>query len=133
MCVVPADNLAANLMGGFKEGSRANRGCRHCFATETEMKTIFRESSFVLRSLEDHLQKCARLGGATTQRDYQQLSVEYGINHTSLLNDLAYFNVCSGGMVQDVMHDVLEGTLTMYMVHWRFRVHYIGSHACYTS
>ena len=36
---VSADNLAANLLGGFKEGSTAYRGCRHYMATLSEMKT----------------------------------------------------------------------------------------------
>ena len=36
---VSADNLAANLLGGCKEGSTAYRGCRHCMATLSEMKT----------------------------------------------------------------------------------------------
>ncbi len=110
ICVVPADNLASNLMGGFKEGSRANRGCRHCLATELEMKTIFKEPSFKLRTMQDHLANCDALEASGTQREYQQLSTEFGVNHRSLLNDLSYFNVCSGGLIQDVMHDVLEGT-----------------------
>lgn len=37
--IVSADNLAANLLGGFKEGATANRGCRQCTATPTELKT----------------------------------------------------------------------------------------------
>ena len=35
----------------------------------------------------------------------------YGINRDSILNKLAYFHVCSGALLPDVMHDVLEGTL----------------------
>ena len=109
VCVVPADNLASNLLGGFKEGSVAHRGCRHCLATSSEMKTIFRETQLQLRTSEDHRTKCSELDDATTQRERQILSTEYGINHRSILNDLSYFDVCAGGLVQDVMHDVLEG------------------------
>ncbi len=75
------------------------------------MKAIFRESAFTLRT---HLEKCSRLDVTTTQREYQKLSTEYG---TSLLNELEYFNVCSGGIIQDVMHDVLEGTHCVMNVH----------------
>ena len=74
VCAVPADNLAANLMGGFKKGSRAKRGCRPCLATETEMKTIFRESAFTVRTLDDHIEKCSKLEGALTRREFQELS-----------------------------------------------------------
>ena len=31
--VVSADNLGGCSLGGFKEGSTAYRGCRHCLAT----------------------------------------------------------------------------------------------------
>jgi len=36
---------------------------------------------------------------------------EYGINHYSVLNTLSYFHVCNGGLVPDIMHDLLEGAL----------------------
>ena len=31
------------------------------------------------------------------------------------LNELQYFNVCSGALVPDIMHDVLEGALPLEM------------------
>lgn len=39
IAVITADNLAANLLGGFKEGSTAYRGCRQCTATLEDLKT----------------------------------------------------------------------------------------------
>ena len=33
------------------------------------------------------------------------------MNYRSKLLELEYFNACSGGLVADVMHDLLEGTL----------------------
>ena len=42
-------------------------------------------------------------------------SVEYGINRDSVLNELTYFHVCSGGLLPDIMHDVLEGSLQYEM------------------
>ena len=110
--MVPADNLASNVLGGFKEGSTAHRGCRHCLATPAELKSVFSESNLQLRTYADHLAKCLELEAATTMHDYQALSKEFGINRRSALSDLKFFNVCSGGMVQDVMHDVLEGECT---------------------
>ena len=38
-------------------------------------------------------------------------SKEYGINRDSALNELAYFNVCDGSLIPDIMHDILEGSL----------------------
>ena len=32
------DNLGSNALGGFKEGSTAKRGCRHCNATPTDFR-----------------------------------------------------------------------------------------------
>ena len=39
----------------------------------------------------------------------------YGINRDSLLNELTYFHVCSGGLIPDIMHDILEGALQYEM------------------
>lgn len=109
ICLVLADNLASNAIGGFKESSTAYRGCRQCLATPAEMKTVFSETASMLRSATDHSQKCTQLDSASTQLEHDQLSTEFGINHRSILDELLYFDVCSGALVQDVMHDVLEG------------------------
>ena len=37
--------------------------------------------------------------------------MEYGVNHRSILMDLEYFDLCSGALVQDAMHDLMEGVL----------------------
>ena len=71
------------------------------------MKTIFCE--VLLRTSIDHSTKCDQLEAAATKRDRDTLSTAFGINHRSILNELEYFDVCSGALVQDVTHDVLEG------------------------
>lgn len=109
VCLVPADNLASNALGGFKEGSTAYRGCRHCLATPPEIASVFRESQLCLRNSADHMAKCDQLDDAPTKQERSQLSTEFGINHRSILDELKYFSVCSGALIQDVMHDVLEG------------------------
>lgn len=109
--VMPADNLASNALGGFKEGSTAHCGCRQCFATPPEMKSIFNDTEFLARTSSDHSNKCDQLDSATTQEERNRLSTEFGINHRSILTELLYFDMCSGALVQDVMHDVLEGDL----------------------
>lgn len=40
-----------------------------------------------------------------------EYSNEYGINRESILDSLTYFCTCTGAMVPDVMHDILEGVL----------------------
>lgn len=117
ICLIPADNLASNALGGFKEGSTATHGCRHCLATPSEMKASFMESSFLLRTPCDHRRKCNQLDLAPTEEDRKKLSKEFGINSRSILNELQYFDVCSGALVQDVMHDVLEGKCMFIQVH----------------
>ena len=105
------DNLASNALGGFKEGSTANRGCLQCLATLDELRNIFYEHHLQLRTPADHEHKCTRLGSAESQREHDELSKEYGINHKSVLDELQHFSVCSGSLVPDVMHDVLEGRI----------------------
>lgn len=43
--------------------------------------------------------------------DRQLLSKNSGVNFNSILNNLKYFNVCSGGLLPDIFHDVLEGVM----------------------
>lgn len=67
----------------------------------------FTEEDFQLRNLSDHIDQCEALEGAEATRK----SVEFGINCKSILTTLHYFDICSGVLVPDVMHDVLEGVL----------------------
>ena len=39
------------------------------------------------------------------------LSREFGVTCPSSLLELEHFNLCSGALIPDVMHDILEGTL----------------------
>ena len=43
--------------------------------------------------------------------NYEENSKEFGVNYRSKLLELKYFDICGGGLVADVMHDLLEGTL----------------------
>ena len=107
--VVAADNLASNLLGGFKEGSTAHRRCRHCDATPSEIASVFNESDLQLRRPTNHIQRCQQIEAAPTKSERDRLSTEYGINRRTVLDDLQYFKVVSGALVQDIMHDILEG------------------------
>ncbi len=48
VALVSADNLGANLLGGFKEGSIAHRPCRQCLGTLEEIKELVRMEATVL-------------------------------------------------------------------------------------
>lgn len=64
-----------------------------------------------------HQQQCSELEGESGSEALKR----YGINHNSILNELSYFHVCSGALLPNVMHDVLEGAL-QYEVKLMLRV-----------
>ncbi len=72
-----------------------------CFVNFRSLQS--HESQCVLRTPDDHDRQCAKLEEDPTA------SREYGINSQSILNDLWFFHTCSGGLIPDIMHDVLEG------------------------
>ncbi len=45
--------------------------------------------------------------------DHRHFSTVYGVNRQALLSTLKYFSVCSGALIPDLMHDVLEGALPL--------------------
>ena len=104
-----ADTLAAHLLGGFKGSmSFAHRICRTCMITKEAAQTCFSEddSQCELRSPEKHEQQCQHLVGP----DRSARSVEYGINRTSILEEVPGFSVVNG-LPHDVMHDLFEGVV----------------------
>ena len=65
----------------------------------------FSEKDFTLCTLNHHLCLCDEIEvDSGTSR-------EYGVNRKSVLTKLQYFDICSGALVPDIMHDVLEGVL----------------------
>lgn len=67
-----------------------------------------------MRTKDIHLQQCMALENAE-RRD--ELSKEYGINRQSSLLDLRHFDMCSGGLIPDIMHYLLEGVLQHILKH----------------
>ena len=120
--IVPADNLASHYLGGCKSLSSALRKCRHCMATADMAKEVcafymglfccynslfqFTSESFQCRSRETHSNHCASLNGPLGSH----FATTYGVVRDSSLNSSRYFHVTEG-LVPDVMHDVLEGSL----------------------
>ena len=65
----------------------------------------FSEKDFTLCTLNHHLCLCDEIEvDSGTSR-------EYGVNRKSVLTKLQYFDIYSGALVPDIMHDVLEGVL----------------------
>ena len=70
----------------------------------------FIEKDFRLRTLDRHRQHCSLLEETHLRDHYSKLN---GVNERSILMDLQYFNVCSGSLITDVMHDLLEGKVNI--------------------
>ena len=60
-----------------------------------------------MRTLESHLHHCDLVEADATGH----CSTEYGVNCRSTLLDLNHMDMCSGVLLPDVMHDLLEGTI----------------------
>lgn len=69
------------------------------------MFLYFRECDFELRTTLKHKHHCDLLeNNAELSSHY---STTFGINSRSSLESLKYFSVAEGGMIPDVMHDIL--------------------------
>ena len=74
----------------------------------------FVESQFTLRSDEQHSNYCDLLEQDDLPTiDVQHYSLVYGVNRRALLDTLKYYNVASGSLIPDIMHDILEGALPL--------------------
>lgn len=61
----------------------------------------------MLRTLNEHEKQCDRL----ETEEYDKISKEFGINRRTIFMQLKYVDICSGILLPDIMHDVLEGSL----------------------
>lgn len=105
----PADNLASHAVGGFKLGfANGFRKCRYCLVSDDEMQDNLSDCKLKYRTAIEHDLQCSGL-----ETDLSEfIGKQYGLNYRSCLNDLQFFHVI-GGMVPDVMHDILEGCLPL--------------------
>ena len=110
LTAVIADNLAAHQIGGFKSGfSKGFRKCRTCLGTEDEIQNLFFDSDFIARDRKDH---DLQVESAKIPELNKHVSRLYGLKDKSILNELKHFHVI-GGLVPDVMHDLLEGVIPL--------------------
>lgn len=111
-----ADTQAAHKVGGFKGSAAfARRICRSCMATRHDIQSLFTEQLVDLRKPDKHEQQCQSLVGV----DRHEKSVEYGINQTSVLEEVPEFSVTTG-LSHDIMHDLFEG-----VVHYELKLFFI--------
>ena len=126
LLIVPADTLASNWLGKFKEGvSFALKNCRRCEVENTKMKNVFAERQVKLRSAETHLERCNDLD-QMSKKTKMYWSKLWGINGKSVLLTIDGFDMLSG-LVQDPMHVLLEGVMLHEMVQILYRFLYVQS------
>lgn len=65
------------------------------------------EDQCTLRTCDEHDEQCREVEADLTTSK----SKEYSINRRSALDDLSTFHMCTGALLPDIMHDVLEGGL----------------------
>ena len=69
------------------------------------------ESYFEIRSDAKHSEYCNLLErDDISSADQNHYSLVYGVNRRALLSTLSFFNVASGALLPDIMHDILGGS-----------------------
>jgi hypothetical protein len=110
------DSLAANFIGGFKEGfsPKVLRCCRACNCTRNEMIATSTLSMEKMRSAVEHsirVQEVTRNQPEMFRLFWSRL---YGVNQPSALRDVPGFSV-TDCILFDPMHDILEGLFPIQM------------------
>ena len=114
LVMAPCDTLAAQWLGGFKEGvGFAHRVCRTCDVDNNTRVTHFSYQSFRGRDHEEHIDRCAALD-SLSKNARRYWSKQCGSNRKSVLLDIKGFDsaVC---LVHDPMHVLLEGIVPYFL------------------
>lgn len=107
---VLADTLAAQQLGGFKEGvGKAHRPCRTCDVERDQLSTSFVSSGFPSRDEQEHQDRVQVLSEVSKEAQ-QYWSMKYGVNGPSVLRKIPHFNVTKC-ILHDPMHVLLEGVV----------------------
>lgn len=105
---VTADTLAAQAIGGFKEGvGSAKKPCRVCEISSDEIAIYHRENLVRLRDELEHRDRCDILANLSKQAQIYW-SKEYGVVKRTFLHDIPGFAI-TRCIVNDPMHVLLEG------------------------
>ncbi len=97
-----AEEAASEVISGFRQPV----WCPSLIELFFSCPVQFAERSFTLRDLDSHRVHCDKV-----EEDPRTYSREFGVNHRSDLMELQYFDICSGALLPDVMHDIFEGVL----------------------
>ncbi len=108
LATLSGDNLSAHMIGGFTMSFNSGRICRYCMASYGDIKHIFEEDRFVLRTSEVHQCHLARIQQIPDDK------VTYGVNGPLPFEELQYFDVTTA-LPPDIMHDLLEGVIPLVM------------------
>ena len=107
-----ADTLAAQVIGGFKEGvGFAKKPCRTCDVTTNELGGSLFASTFPERNRMEHEDRCTVLE-SVSKKSRVYWSKEYGINEKSFLVNVPGFDITKC-LLHDPMHVLLEGVVRM--------------------
>lgn len=111
LCVL-GDTLAAQLIGGFKEGvGLAENPCRTCEITHDEIGESLHGNQFPLRNLQEHVDRCDYLE-ELNKGGKKYWSRKYGVTYRSPLLQIPEFDVTKC-ILHDPMHILLEGVVKM--------------------
>ncbi|XP_064622528.1 uncharacterized protein LOC135484778 [Lineus longissimus] len=108
------DTPASNFIGGFKESvGSAHRPCRKCLIVSDQLTQIQFAEESEERSLASHNDQLSLINRPGIDKTLKQhFSKLYGINRTSVLAEVPFFDVTTC-LPQDAMHVILEGTLNL--------------------
>lgn len=84
----------------------SGRICHYCMATNTNMKEMFSETNFALRTAEVHQCHLNRI------QQFPDDRVTYGVNSPSPFEELPYFDVTTS-LPPNIMHDLLEEVIPL--------------------
>ena len=106
------DTLAAQMLGGFKEGvAFAEKPCRTCEIKHEDLGESLNEKQHPRRNLIEHTDRCNRLDELNkTLRRYW--SRKYGVTTRSILMQAPEFDV-TDAILHDPMHVLLEGVVKL--------------------
>ena len=100
------DNLTSHAVAGFNECFSHGRVCRYCMAEKSSLTKLHCESSCQLRTPEGHSYHIKAIESDKT------LSSVYGVKGVSCFSFVTDFSPVTF-FPPDVMHDVLEGLMTV--------------------
>ncbi len=114
LVMVPCDTLAAQWLGGFKEGvAFAVKPCRTCEVTKVDLKRKFSHVECEERQFGEHSERTAALK-TLSKASMEYWSKMWGIKEASALSNIKDFPL-SQCLVHDPMHVLTEGIVPYEM------------------